>query len=143
MVHETWLPQSTDKATEGCQDWGCSKRDSASFELLEQTRNGLEIPYKNRLRTQLAGINQQVGTNLTTLVPVWSAVITLRESKFIAVACTTSSLLTHFFQQWLSKEKCQAFQSNPACSEITLVMPRNHCPTWSAIVSIFSQISRE
>jgi hypothetical protein len=82
MVHETWLPQTTDNQTEGCWDWGCSKRDAATFELLEQTRNTLEIPFKNRLRTQLADINKQVGVNFTTLVPVWSAVITLRESTF-------------------------------------------------------------
>jgi hypothetical protein len=83
MVHETWLPQSTNKEVEGCQDWGCSKRDAASFDLLEQTRNTLEIPYKNRLRTQLSGLNKQLGVNMTTLVPVWSAVITLRESESV------------------------------------------------------------
>ncbi|KAF2431886.1 hypothetical protein EJ08DRAFT_712275 [Tothia fuscella] len=79
MVHETWLPQSTDKTTEGCVDWGCSKRDAATFDLLEDTRNKLEVPFKNRLRNQLTGLNKQFGANMTTLVPVWSAVISLRE----------------------------------------------------------------
>jgi hypothetical protein len=82
MVQETWLPQSADKDVEGCQDWGCSKRDAATFELLEKTKNSLEVPYRNRLRTQLAGINQQKGVNLTTMVPVWSAVLTMRESEY-------------------------------------------------------------
>jgi hypothetical protein len=81
MVHETWLPQSADKAVEECQAWGCAKRDSADYELLEKTRAQNEIPFANRLRTQLSGINTGAGTNLTTIVPVWSAVITLRESK--------------------------------------------------------------
>lgn len=87
MVHETWLPQSADREVEGCQPGGCSKRDAATYELLEKTRAQNEIPFMNRLRTQLSGINTGVGTNLTTIVPVWSAVISMRESESCPWCC--------------------------------------------------------
>ncbi|KAF2399229.1 hypothetical protein EJ06DRAFT_557702 [Trichodelitschia bisporula] len=79
MVHETWLPQSAAKDAEGCADWGCTNRDAATIDVLEDTRNKLEIPYKNKLRAQLQRLNAQAGTNLTSIVPVWDAVISMRE----------------------------------------------------------------
>jgi hypothetical protein len=47
--------------------------------MLEAIRTKQEQPYQARLRTQLTGINKNVKTNFTTLVPVWDAVLSLRE----------------------------------------------------------------
>jgi hypothetical protein len=90
---ETWLPVSSDK-NEGCSVSGkkptesvnggvtlCKNRDSPTVPLLETTRKEWEEPVLFALRKQLTGLNQQYGQNLTTLVNVWSGVISLRESQ--------------------------------------------------------------
>jgi hypothetical protein len=106
MVHETWLPFSTDsnecgfpkstgqsegkgaaapkgKGTAGGLPFGlipvCSDRDRATFDTLKKTRDTIEEPYKTRIRSQLTGLNRQLGSNVTTMIPVWDAVITLRQ----------------------------------------------------------------
>jgi hypothetical protein len=79
MVHETWLPQSAKMAVEECEAWGCKNRDAADSALLALTRQEREIPFKNRLRKQLVDLNKELGANITTIVPVWDAVIGLRE----------------------------------------------------------------
>jgi hypothetical protein len=103
MVHETWLPFSTDsnecgfpKSGGGGKDGApkgnsppgavpaglipvCNDRDRATFDTLKKTRDTLEEPYKTKIRNQLTGLNQQSGTNTTSMVPVWDAVITLRQ----------------------------------------------------------------
>jgi hypothetical protein len=78
MVQETWLPNSPNQA-EDCTVWGCNKRDAATYDMLENTRTKTEAPYQKRMREQLAGINVKMQTNITTLVPVWDAVLSLRE----------------------------------------------------------------
>jgi hypothetical protein len=80
-VHETWLPQAADPKEE-CESWGCKNRDSATYEMLEATRAQKEQPFRGRLRTQLTGLNSEAKTNYTFLIPVWDAVLTMRESKF-------------------------------------------------------------
>jgi hypothetical protein len=101
MVQETWLPVSAalqegldpnnltltktysdkpSKNTEKCAGFaGCSARDAATFKTLERTRNELEGPYRNRLRKQLADLNKEIGKNISILVPVWDATISLRQ----------------------------------------------------------------
>ena len=83
MVQETWIVQSAAPEKEKCQadGWGCANRDGASYDDLTATRTKLEIPYRNRLRTQFEGLNKQFGANFTVLVPVYDAVLTLRQSK--------------------------------------------------------------
>jgi hypothetical protein len=70
-----------DKSPENCTVWGCSNRNAATFEMLENIRTKQETPYKGRLRTQLMGLNTANKANFTTLVPVWDAVLSLRECK--------------------------------------------------------------
>jgi hypothetical protein len=77
MVQETWLPNSADQG-ERCTLMGCSNRDGASFEGLGKTISTIEQPYRRRLRTQISGINQQLGRNTSTIVPVWEAVLQMR-----------------------------------------------------------------
>jgi hypothetical protein len=83
MVQETWIPRiasmGVDNTPENCTVWGCSNRNGATYEMLEAIRTKQEQPYQARLRTQLTGINKNVKTNFTTLVPVWDAVLSLRE----------------------------------------------------------------
>jgi len=101
MIQETWLPWSPNvqeglnyldldqvrtwinspaKNVEKCAGFaGCTARDSATVKTLERTRTELEGPYRERLRKQLAEINKEMGKNFTVLVPVWDAVITLRQ----------------------------------------------------------------
>jgi hypothetical protein len=81
MAQETWIVQSANKDLEKCVDWGCANRDAATFEMIEQTRTKLETPYRNAIRSQLTGINQKYGSNFTSVVPVYSAILTLRQSK--------------------------------------------------------------
>jgi hypothetical protein len=78
MVQETWLPNSPNQA-EDCTLWGCSKRDAATFDMLENTRVKTETPYRTKMRAQLMEINAKAQTNITTLVPVWDAVLSLRQ----------------------------------------------------------------
>lgn len=75
--------QSAHPDIEDCEDWGCKNRDKATFDMIEETRVKLEQPYKARLREQLTGLNKQLGKNTTVLVPVYSAVLSLRQSKYI------------------------------------------------------------
>jgi len=83
MVQETWIPRLSsagqDTTPENCNVWGCSNRDAATLEMLEAIRNKQEKPYQARLRTQLTGINTSHNTSFTTIVPVWDAVLSLRE----------------------------------------------------------------
>ena len=115
MVHETWLPISTDPnecgfpkgggggakggaapkgdapkgaAPKGAAPKGgvplgliplCNNRDAATFDTLKRTKDIIEEVYKNRIRSQLTGLNRQLAANATTLVPVWDAVISLRQ----------------------------------------------------------------
>jgi hypothetical protein len=81
MVQETWIVQSANKDLEKCVDWGCANRDAATFEMIEQTRAQLETPYRNQIRTQITGINKQYGSNFTSMVPVYSAILSLRQCK--------------------------------------------------------------
>lgn len=73
--------------------WGCNNRDGATLATLESTHEEIEQDYIKRLRTQLAGINLEKGTNVTTLVPVWNAVMTLRESEFSAIYISVTPLV--------------------------------------------------
>jgi hypothetical protein len=82
LVQETWIVQSAQPDVEECSDWGCKARNAATYEMIENTRTKLEEPYRKRLREQLTGLNKQLGKNTTVLVPIYSAVLTLRESKF-------------------------------------------------------------
>ncbi|KAF2663167.1 hypothetical protein BT63DRAFT_128548 [Microthyrium microscopicum] len=95
MVQENWLVQSANPKVEACKDgkelsWGCSDRDGATYEMLEQTRTKLQIPYRTKLRAQVDGLNAEFGKNFTTIVPIYDAVLTLREmvvnGKFPGVA---------------------------------------------------------
>jgi len=81
MIQETWVVQSANPEAEDCMasGWGCKNRDAATYEMLEQTRSKLEQPYRARLRAQVDDMNNQFGKNFTTLVPVYDAVLTLRE----------------------------------------------------------------
>jgi hypothetical protein len=81
MVQETWIVQSAQPDVEECTDWGCKARNSATYEMIENTRTKLEIPYMGRLRQQMTGLNKGLGKNTTSLVPLYSAVLSLRESK--------------------------------------------------------------
>jgi hypothetical protein len=85
MVQETWIPRIStmgqDNTAENCTVWGCSNRDAATFTMLEDIRTKQEQPYQARLRTQLTGLNTKAKTNFTSLVPVWDAVLSLREWK--------------------------------------------------------------
>jgi len=78
MIQETWLPNSANPE-EQCVLWGCKNRDAATVEGLEKTRQTIEIPFQNRMRWQLDGLNREIGTNFTTFVPVWEAVLKLRQ----------------------------------------------------------------
>jgi len=77
MVQETWVPNSADQG-ERCTLMGCSNRDGATFEGLGKTISTIEQPYRRRLRTQISGINKQLGHNTSTVVPVWEAVLEIR-----------------------------------------------------------------
>jgi hypothetical protein len=61
---------------------GCSNRNSATMETLERTRKEIEAPYRRRLRKQLGDLNKDVKANVTVLVPLWDAVLTLRQCRF-------------------------------------------------------------
>lgn len=76
MVHETWLPILPDQRI----GWYHAS-DDIDLDMLERTRMEVEVPFNNVLRGQLAAINQGVRRNLTTIVPVWSAILSLRECK--------------------------------------------------------------
>jgi hypothetical protein len=105
MIQETWLPFSPPIPELGVKDtygsdvktWidkpakniekcsgitGCAARNSATFETLERSRKEVEGPYRDRLRKQLVGINRERGANVTVLVPVWDAVLALRQCKY-------------------------------------------------------------
>jgi hypothetical protein len=49
---------------------------------LEKTRNTWEAPFGDLLREQLSGINKGLGANVTSLVSVWSGILSLRQSKY-------------------------------------------------------------
>ena len=80
MVQETWLPNSANPE-EQCQLWGCSNRNAATWDGLEKTRNTIEQPFSNRMRYQLDGLNRELGMNFTVFVPIWDAVLSLRQCK--------------------------------------------------------------
>lgn len=91
MVQETWLPVSADpgercttpKVGPGGSNPGintCKNRDAATYQSLETTRSKWEAPFRKLLRDQLAGINKQLGKNVTSLVPVWDGVLALRQN---------------------------------------------------------------
>jgi len=81
MVQETWIVQSAQPEKEKCKasGWGCANRDAATFDEIEATRKKFEQPYQGRLRTQFQGLNKQVGSNFTVMVPLYDAVLTLRQ----------------------------------------------------------------
>jgi len=103
MVQETWLPFSpaipalgkidpnnkaqqksyidtAAKNIEKCAGIrGCSNRNAANVQTLERTRSEIEGPYRIRLRQQLAGLNRELGRNITILVPLWDATLSLRQ----------------------------------------------------------------
>jgi hypothetical protein len=81
LVHETWIVQSSHPDVEECEAWGCKSRDKATFDIIEETRVKMEQPYRARLRDQLVGINKQLGKNTTVLVPVYAAVLSLRQCR--------------------------------------------------------------
>jgi len=91
MLQETWLPVSLDpkesctaaKVGPGEKDPrvnGCTARDATNLEGLEKTRKGWEEVVRNKLRTQLQGINQKAGVNFTGIVTTWDGIISLREA---------------------------------------------------------------
>jgi hypothetical protein len=80
MVQETWIVQSAQPQLEACEDWGCNNRDAATWEMIEKTRTTLEQPYKKRLQIQMAGLNKEMKNNMTSLVPVYSAILSMRQS---------------------------------------------------------------
>jgi len=79
MVQETWIVQSAQPQLEACEDWGCNNRDAATWEMIEKTRTTLEQPYKKRLQIQMAGLNKEMKNNMTSLVPVYSAILSMRQ----------------------------------------------------------------
>jgi hypothetical protein len=81
MVQETWLPNSANPE-ERCQLMGCSNRNAATWNGLDKTRQTIEIPFKNRMRYQLDSLNREFGMNFTTFVPIWDAVLGLRQRRF-------------------------------------------------------------
>jgi hypothetical protein len=109
MVQETWLPFSPAipalgqidpnnkaqeksyidtpaKNIEKCAGIrGCSARNAANVQTLERTRKEIEGPYRERLRRQLSGLNRELGKNITILVPLWDATLTLRQREFPTV----------------------------------------------------------
>jgi hypothetical protein len=42
-------------------------------------RAKMEQPYKTRLRSNLVKINSQLGANVSSMVPIWDAVLSMRE----------------------------------------------------------------
>ena len=104
IVQETWLPFSAaiqeglnsndpnqlksyiDKPAKNVEKCagiaGCTDRNAATFKTLERTRTEIEGPYRIRLRKQLADLNKEIGKNITVLVPLWDATLTLRQSWF-------------------------------------------------------------
>jgi hypothetical protein len=128
MVHETWLPLSTDpnecgfpksdgggkdaapkgKTPAGGVPFGlipmCNDRDRATVETLKRTKDSLESPYRTRIRNQLTGLNRQLGVNTTSMVPVWDAIITLRQ-MVIGGKIPNVSKQTDLFQDGLGHPK--------------------------------------
>jgi hypothetical protein len=116
MVQETWLPFSPavdeslgrdpnnqtavkayiDKPAKNIEKCagiaGCSDRNAANFKTLERSRTEIEGPYRERLRKQLGDLNKKIGKNITVLVPLWDATLTLRQSEF-DVSSTKSKIL--------------------------------------------------
>jgi hypothetical protein len=82
MVQETWIVQSSQPKVEACEDWGCKNRDAATWEIIEKTRTTMEQPYKKRLQAQMAGLNKDMKNNMTSLVPVYSAILSMRQSQY-------------------------------------------------------------
>lgn len=76
MVQDTWLPNSADPE-EQCQLF--RNRNAATWDGLDKTRQTIEIPFKNRMRYQLDGLNREFGMNFTAFVPIWDAVLSLRQ----------------------------------------------------------------
>jgi hypothetical protein len=89
---ETWLPVSLDpnerctpaRVGPGERDARvnkCSNRDGTTVQSNEKTRTGWELIVRNKLRTQLQGLNKQFGKNVTSLVTTWDGIISLRNGK--------------------------------------------------------------
>lgn len=53
--------------------------------MVQETRVKLEQPYKSRLINQISEINTKLGTNATMLVPVYDAILTLRQCMCRAI----------------------------------------------------------
>jgi hypothetical protein len=81
FIQETWIVQSANPDIELCEAWGCKARDKATYDMIQETRVKLEQPYKARLINQLSDINSRLGTNATMLVPVYDAILTLRQRE--------------------------------------------------------------
>jgi hypothetical protein len=64
---------------------GCSNRNAANVQTLERTRTDIEGPYRKTLRQQLEGLNREHGRNITILVPLWDATLSLRQREFLRV----------------------------------------------------------
>jgi hypothetical protein len=90
MVQETWLPTwplgATNYPEAGCSAMSCSNRDAATLPILQKIHTDVETQYKDKLRTQLTGINSKTAANFTTLVPAWDLVVSLRESKILSTS---------------------------------------------------------
>jgi hypothetical protein len=62
---------------------GCSNRDAATYDMLENTRAKTEGPFRKSQREQAMELNRSLGGSanrtIISIVPVWDAVLTLRE----------------------------------------------------------------
>jgi hypothetical protein len=59
----------------------CSNRDAATFKALEDTRKEWEEPVRRKFREQLVGLNTKYSANFTNLVPIWDALLSLRQGE--------------------------------------------------------------
>jgi hypothetical protein len=123
MVQETWLPKSAHPSVEGCT-MGCKNVDAADVAGVEDTRKQVEAPWLQEMATYVDKVNKEVGRNITTIVPLWSGILSLRQSEFLIEHL--SQLLRLTSQQWLSKVKFLGFSSNRNSFLMVLDIQRLH-----------------
>jgi hypothetical protein len=116
MVEETWLLNSANPE-EQCQLMGCSNRNAATCDGLDKTKQTIEIPFKNRMRYQLDGLNRDFGMNFTTFVPIWDAVLSLRPRNLPSTLKTC---------HWLCHSHRQ--RPTPWCQETVAALHRQPGP---------------
>lgn len=73
LVQASWIPQ--DGVLKGFKN---ARRNDATLDTLKALR-GLQKNYAKKLDDQVAALNKELGKEAVSIVPVWDAVITLRE----------------------------------------------------------------